>query len=64
MPGLALASAISSVRLLTGERSGTTSTSSEFISGATGTKSRISLYDLLGLSVSTVVCVAEIISSV
>jgi hypothetical protein len=47
-----------------GERCGTTSTSSEFITAATGTKSRISRYDLFGLSVSTVVCVAEIISKV
>ena len=41
-PSFVVASAISSFRLFTGERCGTTSTSSEFISAATGTNSRIS----------------------
>jgi hypothetical protein len=57
-PGFVFASAMNSLRLLTETFGGTTSTSSEFISGATGTKSRSNLYGLFELSVSTVVCVA------
>ena len=64
LPGLDLASATNSLTVRAGTDGCTTMTSSELMIEATGTKSRISLNDLLGTSVSVVVCVAEIISSV
>ena len=63
-PGFDLASAMNSWTVFTPTEGCTTITSSELSSDATGTKSRNNLYDLLGTSVSVVVCVAEIISSV
>ena len=55
---------MNSCTLFTGTLGCTTITSSELMTEATGTKSRISLNDLFGTNVSVVVCVAEIISSV
>jgi len=63
-PGFAFASAMNSSTVFAGTEGCTTMTNSELSSDATGTKSRNNLYDLLGTSVSVVVCVADIISSV
>ena len=56
--------AVPEFTVVAGTEGCTTITSSDLSSDATGTKSRINLYGLLGASVSVVVCVAETISSV